>query len=321
MQYDSSAPDLSRVWRGGILISMMKKTLIGLVFLAVPALALAAAITYNPASVGAGNPELHIRPDGTVTLKSARVDQIAGTTLYVGVKWGDLPVRFTMKTSARTTVAKRYGGTATVSAISIGDYLDVEGEFFVGSDFFGVEALRIKDWSLQEESAVFLGVVTEVNPGSFLLRTPQSQTISVRMASTSTIRKGAVTVPFGLLQRGDAILRAAGIYDYAANILTATEITVFQPRSEFAPRNFEGALKEVRSAQLPATLIVTVSATDYTVMVSEKTEVLKKNRTPAQLARFVAGDAVRFYGAVREEEKTLQDALVVDAEVVRNLNL
>lgn len=301
---------------------MTKKGLFAcLLFLVAPALALAAAITYNPASVGAGAPELHIKTDGTVTLKSARVDQIAGTTLYVGVKWGDLPVRFTMKTNAKTSVAKRYGGMAAVSQIAVGDYLDVEGEFFVGSDFFGVEALHIKDWLLQEESAVFLGVVTEVNPGSFLLRTPQNQTIAVRMASSSTIRKGAVAIPFGLLQRGDAIPRAAGTYDYASNILTAKELIVFQPRNEFAARNYEGGLKEVRGAQLPATLIVTVGDADYTVMVSEKTEVLKKNRTPAQLARFVAGDAVRFYGALREEEKTLQDARVVDAEVVRNLNL
>jgi hypothetical protein len=286
-----------------------------------PAVLFALPNTYNPASVGAGNPELHIRTDGTVTLRSARVDQIAGTTLYIGVKWGDLPVRFTMKTGAKTSVTKRYGGSAAVSQISIGDYLDVEGEFFVGSDFFGVEALRVKDWSLQEEAGVFMGAITEVNQTNFLLRTTQNQTIAVRMASSSTIRKGSISIPFGLLQRGDAILRAAGTYDYATNVLTASELVAFQPKTEFAPRNYDGALKEVRSTQLPATLLVTVSGVDYTVIVSAKTEVLKKNRAAAQLARFVAGDAVRFYGVLREEEKTLQDARVVDAEVIRNMNL
>lgn len=299
-----------------------KGLLIGLLLLATPALTLAApANTYNPGSVGAGTPELHIRPDGTVALKSARVDQIAGTTLYIGVKWGDLPVRFTMKTGEKTSVTKHYGGTASVPAITVGDYLDVEGGFFVGSDFFGVEALRIKDWSLQEEAGVFMGVITEVNPGSFLLRTPQNQTISVRVATSTTIRKGSVPIPFERLQRGDAIPRAAGTYDYAHDILTAKELIVFQSRNEFAPRNYEGTLKEARAASLPATLIITVGGADYTVMVSEKTEVLKKSRAPAQLTRFVAGDTVRFYGALREEEKTLQDARVVDAEVIRNLNL
>ncbi len=286
-----------------------------------PFFALALLTDYNPGSVGAGKPEVHIRPDGTMAVRSAKVDQILNTTLFLTTKWGTMPLRWTMKTDAGTQVTKRYGGNARVSDIRMGDYLDVEGEFFVGSDFFGLTAKSIKDWSLQEESAVFLGVVTEVNPLNFLLRTPQNQTISVRMASSSTIRKGAVVIPFGLLQRGDAIPRAAGTYDYASNILTAQELIVFQPRNEFAPRNYEGVLNEARAAQLPATLIVTVGGADYTVMVSEKTEVLKKNRAPAQLARFVAGDAVRFYGALREEEKTLQNVLVVDAEVVRNMSL
>jgi hypothetical protein len=66
---------------------------------------------------------------------------------------------------------------------------------------------------------------------------------------------------------------------------------------------------------------VTVSGVDYTVKISDKTPVQKKNRAPGQLTRFVAGDTIRFFGAVREEEKTLQDALVVDAEVLRNLSL
>lgn len=276
---------------------------------------------YNPGRVGAGNPELHIRTNGTVTLKSGRVDHIAGTTFYLGVSWGNLPMRFTIKTGAKTNVTKRYGGTASVSAISVGDYLDVDGEFFVGSDFFGVEALRIKDWSLQEESGVFLGVAIEVNPTDFLLRTPQHQTIFVRMATSSTIRKGSVSIPFGRLQRGDAIPRAAGIYDYATNILTAKELIVFQQKNEFTPRNFEGVIKEIRSTQTPATLIVTIGGADYTVRLADTTAILKKNRTPVGLARFVAGDTLRFYGVIREEEKTLQDALVVDAEVVRNMSL
>ncbi len=55
--------------------------------------------------------------------------------------------------------------------------------------------------------------------------------------------------------------------------------------------------------------------------ISDKTPILKNNKSIAQIARFVVGDTIRFYGAVREEEKTLTDALVVDAEVVRNLSL
>src|SRR3989344_2693454 len=163
---------------------MSKGFIVGLAILFFPFCSFAAG-DYIPESVGAGKPEVHINNDGTIQVKSGKVDQIVGTTLYLGVRWGSLPMRFTMKTDARTMVTKRYGGTSSVSSINLGDYIDVEGEFLVGSDFFGVNALKVKDWSLQEESGVFSGVIVEMNSSSFMLRTPQQQTITVRLATSS----------------------------------------------------------------------------------------------------------------------------------------
>src|SRR3989344_9041110 len=206
---------------------MKKKFITGLFLLAFPLIGFAAVGEYNPQSGGAGNPELHIKADGTISLQSGRVDQIAGSTFYLGLKWGALPMRFTMKTDARTIVIKRYGGSTTVSQINLGDYLDAEGEFFVGSDFFGMDALRVKDWSLQEESGVFSGVITELQPDErFTLLTTQKQTIVTRLATSSavSIKKGAVAIPFGRLRKGDAILLVSGIYDYSRNLLTADRI-------------------------------------------------------------------------------------------------
>lgn len=303
---------------------MRKILLTGLFLLSFPLIGFAAPSDYTPQSVGAGNPELHIQADGVITLKSGRVDQIAGSTFYLGLKWGSLPMRFTMKTGSLTAVTKRYGGSTTVSQIKVGDYLDIEGEFFVGSDFFGMDAIRVKDWSLQEESGTFSGVITEVNSDErFVLRTLQNQTISVRLSTSSavSIKKGAVTIPFGRLRKGDAIPLVSGVYDYVANLLTADKVVVYQNKVDFTARNFEGTLKQIISAQIPATLIVAVNGVEYTVKLSAKTAVLKKNRSAAELSRFVVGDTVRFYGAIREEEKTLNDVLVVDADIVRNLNL
>ena len=284
----------------------------------------ALATDYTPQSVGAGRPELHISANGTILIKSGRVDQIVGNTFYLGLKWGELPMRFTMKTSGSTAVVKRYGGRASVSQINLGDYLDAEGEFFVGSDFFGMDALRVKDWSLQEESGVFSGVITELQPDErFTLLTTQKQTIVTRLATSSavSIKKGAVAIPFGRLRKGDAILLVSGIYDYSRNLLTADRIIAYQNKANFSARNFEGTLKQIVSAEIPATLIVVIGGVEHTVRLSDKTAVLKKNRSAAELRRFIVGDTVRFYGPLREEEKTLSDVLMVDAEIVRNLNL
>ena len=152
------------------------RTFLGmLVFLAVavPASLVALGNDFVPKTVGAGNPELHIDASGTLAIKSARVERVSGTTLYLVMKWQNLPMYFTMKTNSKTKATKRYGGSTKVSGIKVGDYIDAEGDFFIGSDFFGLTADTIKDWSLQEESGTFSGKIVEMNRGNFLLKTPK----------------------------------------------------------------------------------------------------------------------------------------------------
>lgn len=306
--------------RRATLIFMKKGLFLVFAFVALPVLAFALPNDYNPASVGAGKPEVHIKTDGTMTVRSAKVDQILNTTLFLTTKWGTMPLRWTMKTDASTKVVKRYGGSARVSDIKLGDYLDVEGDFFVGSDFFGLTAQSIKDWSLQEEAGTFSGRIVEYNANNFVLQTP-AQNITVQPATSTSIKKGGVAISWSRLKNGDTVVLADGVYDYVKNTLTATQIVVFQPTAAFAARNYEGTLKRIDAPRLPTTLAVTAGGTPYTVLLSEKTVVLKKGRAPAELSRFVAGDTVRFYGSLRPEENILRDELVVDAEVVRNLNL
>ena len=152
------------------------------------------------------------------------------------------------------------------------------------------------------------------------MQTP-AQTITVRPATSTVIKKGSIVIPYERVRKGDTVVLADGVYDYASNVLTPSSIVLFQSGSDFTPRNFEGILKKMDGTAPPASLIVTVDGVDYTVYLSPTTEVLRKNRQPALLGRFVAGDTVRFYGAIQESDKTLADQLVVPAEVVRNLNL
>ena len=127
---------------------MKKGLILGLLLFAVPFISLGLG-EYNPKSAGAGNPELHIKQDGSITIKSARIEQIAGTTFYISVQWGPLPMSFTMKTDDGTSVVKRYGGKGAVTQMKQGDYIDVDGQFFIGSDFFGVTAVTVNNWLLQ----------------------------------------------------------------------------------------------------------------------------------------------------------------------------
>ncbi len=307
--------------KSGILAVMKTVLVAGLSFLLFPLAVFALGQgDYTPESVGAGAPELHINANGTMSVRSARVDQIAGTTLYLILKWGQMPMHFTMKTDEKTNVVKRYGGVASVGQIKIGDYIDADGDFFVGSDFFGLTAKTLKDWSQTEEAETFSGKIIEMNASVFVLETPRKNII-VESATSTVIRKGSVTIPWSRLAKGDTIVLADGVYDYAKNTLSASQLIVFQSKADFTPKNFEGKLTRIESTSLPTTLVVTVGGVEYSVYLTSSTQILTKNKKPALLGRFVVGDTLRFYGAVKESDKTLADQLVVPAEIVRNLSL
>ncbi len=278
-------------------------------------------IEYNPVAAGAGKPEVHIKPDGTLTVVGAKVAQIIGNSFFVVLQWGELPMRFTMKTNGETAVTKRYGGAATVPQIQVGDYLTADGDFFVGSDFFGLTARQIKDWSLQEESETYSGKITEVGAdGSFTLAAP-GKTLKLQLLNSAVIKKGTVVIPASRIAKGDNVVLADGVYDYASNTLTASSVVIFQARTDFLARNYQGTLKSTGGTAPPTALVVTVEGVDYTVSVSVGAQVLGNKRTPVLLARFVAGDTVRFFGALREAEKTLRDERIIDTSLIRNLNL
>ena len=151
---------------------------------------------------------------------------------------------------------------------------------------------------------------------SFVLKTVKGNTITIETDIDTPIRKGARIIKVGDLEKGDTILSAKGIFDYGSYTMSAAAITVFQDKSVFKPRNFEGVLKNISGRELPTTLLVAVNGKDYTVYLGSKAEILNKNRKPIGLIRFVAGDIVRFYGAVRES-----DLSAVDAEVLRDMNI
>ncbi|MDO8564864.1 MAG: hypothetical protein Q7R88_02620, partial [bacterium] len=175
--------------------------------------------------------------------------------------------------------------------------------------------------SLQEESETFSGKILEVNPdGTYSLQTPL-KVIILRPATTTTVRKGTVSLPWNKIIKGDSIVLADGVYDYVNNTLSAQQVMVFQSKTPFAAKNYEGVLKQVEGTALPTALIVTVGGADYRVELSAQSSVLKKNKTKAEIRRFIVGDKVRFYGPLREEPFTVRDERIVDAEVVRNLNL
>ena len=271
------------------------------------------------AAYAASPSDIHIKPDGTFSATNVVVYQKAGTSNFFSrVTWGDAYVRVTVLANKDTVITKAHGETATVGDIREKDVLDVEGWLSSGEGALIINAASIRDTSLQVESKTLSGTVVGVNPeqSSFILSNQMfGATTTVILSSSVPIQKGARAISLSDISSGDKILSVSGSYDYPKNAFSATSMEVYQDKTMFTARNFQGTLKSISGTTLPATLAVEVGDTNYTVSVAADSSVLRNNRKPTTLSRLVIGDTVRFYGAIREtnfEE--------IDAEIVRDLN-
>jgi hypothetical protein len=84
----------------------------------------------------------------------------------------------------------------------------------------------------------------------------------------------------------------------------------------FRARNFEGVVKSIAGQTLPTSVILTVGGEELTVEVPADASVFNKKRLPVSFSRFLVGDAVRVWGARREENHA-----TIDADIIRNLDL
>lgn len=261
--------------------------------------------------------EIHITPSGEFSVKGLSITQKAGPNLFTRASWGLTFIRVTVLINASTVIVKNHGEKATLEDIKDGQLLDVEGTIVTGGESLIINATRIRNTSLLRESKTISGAVKAVDRegSTFALPDASLGVVTVSVPAGTSVKKGKRSIPFGDIKAGDKVLSVSGTYDYQTGTLTATAIEIFQDTLIFKPRNFEGTLKSISGTTLPATLVVTVGSTDYTVYLAQKALVLKKNRVTTTLGRFVVDDTVRFYGAIRQTNFT-----EIDAEIVRDLN-
>ncbi len=262
--------------------------------------------------------ELQIDANGAFSAKNVVVMQKSGTSnFFARVTWPNVFVRVTVLAHGDTLVTKEHGEVATSDIIKEGDTLDVEGALSSGEGSFVVNATKIVDHALLQQSQTLSGTVLSVNTNtsSFLLSNKTFGSTTIIVPGGVSIQKGARTIGVGDLQKGDKILSVAGTYDYASNTLTASSLSAYQDASIFVARNFEGTIKSVSGTTLPANITVAVGQTIYTVYLPAGAPVMKANRAATNLARYQVGDTVRFFGSVRKI-----DLSAIDADAVRDIN-
>lgn len=278
------------------------------------------APNYDPRPFGS-TLEVHVNDNSTVSIQGARVEQVSGTTIFCKVYWGVSFIRVTVRTSDKTAFEKRFGQSITIKEISVGDFISVTGDLFEGSNSLDVVAKKVKNWSLQTLQEDFSGTISELGTDtavarSFVLNSKTRGNITLLVASSTPVNKGNLVLATDILGIGTKVTSATGVYNNLKKTLEVKSIRVYQDMTKFKPRNFEGVIKSIDGNTLPTSLVVTVGGVDYTLPLAAGVSILNNKRETFSIARFIKGDKVRFYGAIREAAPH-----IVDATVLRNLSL
>ena len=260
---------------------------------------------------------VNINSNGDAVILGSKVMQLAGGTLFSRMYWGDSYVRLTIRTNSSTKFYRATGEATTLSEIAEGNVLDVSGSINSGSDVLTITATSIKNESVQKKQNVFSGKVTSIDPsGSFTLNTASYGDVTVKTDSNTQFIKGSRSLDFNHLLVGDTITKASGDYDIPTKTLQATSIVTFVVPDYYKPKNFQGILQTVTGVTPPTSITVLIDGKSYTVNITSSTSILNAVRNTVLLSRFVSGDTVRIYGAIREV-----DDPIIDAQILRNISL
>lgn len=262
-------------------------------------------------------PFFHIAANGKITVHAAKIMQTVGTSFYARAIWGESFIRIILKTNDKTKITKRFGETIPVTEIKAGDIVSFEGQFENGDVHILTTAAWLKDWSIQTASGAITGSITSVDPGTqtFILATADRGNLTVKIG-TGDIRKGTRTIAFDEIKTGDRVTSATGVYNAADKSFAADTVQIYIDPAIFYPRNFNGVLKTKAGDKPPTELTVTAEGKEYTLQLGTATIILNYLRQPLSLSRFVAGDNIRFYGAIQELTPN-----IIKIEVLRNLDL
>ena len=289
----------------------MKKQLsviFGLLFVLAP---------FNLAQAFSGS-EVSITKDGGTFVSGAKVMQIAGSTFFARLYWGDTYLRFTIKTGNTTKFLRATGEATDISEINEGDLLDASGILESGGNTLNLVATSVRNSSVQKERSTFSGNVVSVDVSSnkFVLDSGKRGVININVSTSTVFTKGNRTLDLNHLKVGDYVKKIYGDYDLSAKTLVAETVVTYVDMSYYKPKLFEGTLEEISGTTMPTSIKVMSGKIQYVVNINNKALILNKKRETVVLSRFVVGDRVRLYGAIREVDEP-----IIDAEVVRNISL
>lgn len=279
---------------------------------------LALAVLLPTQAAYALSSEIHVTKDGKAAISSAKVMQQAGSTFFTRLYWGDAFVRMTIKTNSSTKFSRATGEVTTIAEVKDGDMLDVSGELQSGSDTLTIIARTVQNSSVQKEQTTMSGNVksVDISARQFEIFSKERGIVIVNVATSTMFLKGNRTLDLEHLRIGDKIIKTSGDYDIPSKTLSAQSVTIYVDPALYKPRLFIGKLAEVPASIDTNSIKVTISDVPFTIFLNSTTIIMRNNKSTTTMERFIKGDTIRLYGTRREIDEP-----IIDAEVIRNINL
>ncbi len=267
-------------------------------------------------SSGGESSQIFVDKQGNALIENAKVIQVAGQSFFLRVTWGQSFVRLLLRTNDSTKITRLDGTPISYADIKVGDVLNMKGRLDSATDSLSITAATVKNVSLKQRVKAYAGTVSAMAATStgFVLTQSDKKTVTV-LTANAVVTKGTRGITAADIFVGDKITTATGVYDPSTDTLTANKVVVYIDMNRFKEQNFQGTLVEAPDAAA-GTLRLRIKDATYTVQIAKEAKVLDKKSRTASLARFIAGDTVRVYGALQEADTSL-----IKASVVRNTDL
>ncbi|MEK9176792.1 MAG: DUF5666 domain-containing protein [Patescibacteria group bacterium] len=188
-----------------------------------------AAFADNDKSAGGNNGvTIAVTNAGNVTVRTAAVTAVSGTTITASTTWGGTTLTWTVTTDTSTKFLGKGEGTISLADIAVGDAVSFSGPWNPGSAL-SVRALVVRDLTKNPNRADLVGTISAVSTSTASLSVAfhkrDRATTTVVTNSGTTIFVNGVSAAFASLAIGD-IVKAVGLWNADQTVLTATTLAV-----------------------------------------------------------------------------------------------
>lgn len=149
---------------------------------------------------------------------NGKITSLSGNTMGIEDKNGK---SYTVNITEKTQLRRRFWGKATLSEFSVGDEVNVIGRF-IDEEKTTIEAILIRNLSIQKRWGVFFGEVVSVNNGSLTIKTVNRGDLTIYItSSTKLINRRQEKINLNQIAIGHKI-RVKGVWDKTLNEIKET---------------------------------------------------------------------------------------------------